>query len=83
MPDRNYAIVERDDIALHLFTAEAGAHTPVAMHVFVTDLDELFADLESRGALVTQPIVAKPWGNREFRVADVAGNTIKFTGSAT
>jgi len=45
-------------------------------------VDEIVADWESRGAIVTQGIVEKPWGNREFRVADPAGNTIKFSESA-
>ncbi len=79
MPARDYAIVERDDVALHLFTSDCGAQAAISIHVFTTGLDELFAELESRGALISQGIVEKPWGNREFRVADAAGNIIKFT----
>jgi uncharacterized glyoxalase superfamily protein PhnB len=79
MPSRDYAIVERDGVALHLFTASPGERGPVGLHVFVSDLEGLFDELRSRGASVSQEIVAKPWGNREFRVTDPAGNTIKFT----
>ena len=79
LPDSDYAILERDDVALHLFEAQAGTHTPVAIHAFASGLDELHAELTKRGALVTQDIVRQPWGNREFRVTDLAGNIIKFT----
>jgi len=79
MPDGGYAIVERDDVALHLFEAQAGAHTPVAIHAFARGLDELHDELTNRGAMVTQGIVRQPWGNREFRVTDPTGNMIKFT----
>jgi uncharacterized glyoxalase superfamily protein PhnB len=79
MPNRDYAIVERDDVALHLFSPDSGTQSAVSIHVFATGLDELFSELERRGALISQAIVRKPWGNREFRVADAAGNIIKFT----
>src|SRR5271169_1166709 len=79
MPGREYAIVERDAVSLHLFAVEADTHSPASIHVFARDLDALFGELESRGAVVTQDIERKPWGNREFRVADSTGNTIKFT----
>jgi uncharacterized glyoxalase superfamily protein PhnB len=70
MPGRQYAVVERDAVALHLFKAAAPGHSAASI---------LFTELESRGALVTQGIERQPWGNREFRVADPGGNTIKFT----
>lgn len=79
MPARDYAIVERDGVALHLFSASPGDQGPVGLHLFVRDLEGLFDEIENRGASVTQGIVSKPWGNREFRVADPSGNTIKFT----
>ena len=79
LPGGDYAIVERDDVALHLFEAQLGAHSPVAIHTFAWGLDELHAELASRGARVAQGIVRQPWGNREFRVIDPSGNTIKFT----
>ena len=79
LPSRDYAIVERDAVALHLFEAERDAHSPVAIHTFALGLDELHAELASRGARIAQGIVQQPWGNREFRVTDPSGNTIKFT----
>ena len=77
MPD--YAIVERDGVAIHLFEDRARKHSPVGIHIFTADLDELFEELRASGALITQAIEKKPWGNREFRVKDDFGNEIKFT----
>jgi uncharacterized glyoxalase superfamily protein PhnB len=77
MPDGEYAIVERDGIAIHLFQAQPCS--PVGMHIFTDELDELHAELQARGAHVSQAINRKPWGNRDFRVTDRSGNAIKFT----
>jgi uncharacterized glyoxalase superfamily protein PhnB len=75
----DYAIVERDGMAIHLFEDRARKHSPVGIHIFTADLDELFAELRESGALITQAVEKKPWGNREFRVKDDFGNEIKFT----
>jgi catechol 2,3-dioxygenase-like lactoylglutathione lyase family enzyme len=78
MPDRTYAIVERDDVAIHLF-ANFDGKSPVGVHVFVQDLDGLYAEFEAREAAISQAILRKPWGNRDFRVIDPSGNELKFT----
>jgi uncharacterized glyoxalase superfamily protein PhnB len=79
MPAGNYAIVERDDIAIHLFQDDAQSPSPVAIHIFTEDLETLHAELKNRGARFSQGILRKPWGNRDFRVHDNSGNQIKFT----
>ena len=79
MPTGDYAIVERDGVAIHLFQDAAGSHSPAGMHIFTSGLDELHAELLQRGARLTQGIERKPWGNRDFRVNDPSGNQIKFT----
>lgn len=79
MPGGDYAIVERDGIAIHLFEDDAGSHSPGGVHIFTADLDELHAELLQRGARMSQGIERKPWGNRDFRVKDTSGNEIKFT----
>ena len=73
-----YAIVERDGIAIHLFENDE-SHSAVGVHLFTHELDELQAELRSRGASICQDITHKPWGNRDFRVNDCAGNILKFT----
>jgi len=79
MPAGDYAIVERDEIAIHLFRDSAQSHSPVGIHIFTGQLDELRAELRRRGARLSQEIVRKPWGTRDFRVKDHSGNEIKFT----
>jgi uncharacterized glyoxalase superfamily protein PhnB len=74
-----YAIVERDGIAIHLFQTDAEPQTLVGVHIFTDELTELYAELQNRGAVICQDITKKPWGNRDFRVNDCAGNTLKFT----
>lgn len=79
MPGGDYAIVERDGVAIHLFQDDAGEHSPGGMHIFTHDLEELHAELRRRGARISQGIERKPWGNRDFRVNDPSGNEIKFS----
>ena len=77
MPE--YANVERDGIAIHLFYEEAADHSPAGVHIFTTDIEELCAEFQRRGVHLTQEIARKPWGNRDFRVKDESGNELKFT----
>ena len=79
MPSGNYAIIERDEIAIHLFTDDGQSSSPIGIHIFTDDLDALHAELQERGARISQGILRKPWGNRDFRVNDDFGNEIKFT----
>jgi uncharacterized glyoxalase superfamily protein PhnB len=78
MLENEYAIVERDGIAIHLF-ADSERRSAVGVHIFTPDLDQLFEELKQNGADIVQPIEQKPWGNREFRVRDDFGNELKFT----
>jgi catechol 2,3-dioxygenase-like lactoylglutathione lyase family enzyme len=79
LPSRDYAILERDDVAIHLFRDEGHSHSPVGIHIFTPDLEALHDELVQRGADLSQGILRKPWGNRDFRVNDNSGNEIKFT----
>jgi uncharacterized glyoxalase superfamily protein PhnB len=79
MPQGDYAIVERDDVAIHLFQDETRTHSPVGIHIFTPDLDALYAEFRQRGAQLSQGIERKPWGTRDFRLNDSSGNEIKFT----
>ncbi|PYV42121.1 MAG: hypothetical protein DMG06_15055 [Acidobacteria bacterium] len=79
IPQGDYAIVERDDVALHLFQDSAKNHSPASVHIFAQELEELYTELQGRGAQVSQRIVRQPWGNRDFRITDPTGNEIKFT----
>lgn len=78
MPENEYAVVERDGVAIHLFADDA-SRSAVGVHIFTPDLEQLFAEFRDSGAEITQAIERKPWGNREFRVRDGFGNELKFT----
>jgi len=77
LPDRSYAIVERDGLAIHLFVGDADKGA--GLHLFTDDIEPLHDELRDRGARIIQAIERKPWGNRDFRIADPAGNELKFT----
>ncbi len=79
IPDGTYAIVERDDVAIHLFLAAAEPPSPAGIHLFVDEIEELRDEIVARGTRLTQDILRKPWGNRDFRVHDPFGNELKFT----
>jgi uncharacterized glyoxalase superfamily protein PhnB len=79
MPSGDYAIVERDGVSIHLFEDKIGVCTAAAVHIFTPDLEELFRELEERGARMVQKIERKPWGARDFRLRDTFGNELKFT----
>lgn len=78
-PGSEYAIVERDDVAIHLFVDEASNPSSMGIHIFTSGLDQFFREFEASGAIISQKIERKPWGNREFRVRDEFGNELKFT----
>jgi catechol 2,3-dioxygenase-like lactoylglutathione lyase family enzyme len=79
MPGEDYAIMERDEVAIHLFKDDVRSHSPVGVHIFTPQLDDLHAELLRRGACLSQGIQRKPWGNRDFRLNDDSGNELKFT----
>ena len=78
-PARDYAIVERDGIALHLFEDRMHRSAPMGVHLFTHELAELFEEYAERGLAFSQKIERKPWGNRDFRIKDDFGNELKFT----
>jgi uncharacterized glyoxalase superfamily protein PhnB len=79
LPGNEYAIVERDRVAIHLFAVAGTKPSAVGVHIFTSDLDQVYSELAGSGATITQGIQRKPWGNREFRVRDEFGNELKFT----
>jgi len=79
MKMEDYAVLERDGVAIHLFGDAERKHSPVGLHIFTPELDEIFQEFQTREAKIVQPIEIKPWGNREFRIIDECGNELKFT----
>jgi catechol 2,3-dioxygenase-like lactoylglutathione lyase family enzyme len=42
MPQGDYAIMERDDVSLHLFEDNSKSQSPVSLHIFTSGLDDLY-----------------------------------------
>jgi uncharacterized glyoxalase superfamily protein PhnB len=78
-----YAILRRDGASLHLLRSDEAPHglaAPVQAQFWITSgLDELFRHAQSLGANVLQTPDDRPWGHRDFMVADPDGNVVWVT----
>jgi hypothetical protein len=61
LPENEYAIVERDGVAIHLFTPRGPKPSAVGVHIFTSDLDQIYTEFQNSGAAITQGIERKPW----------------------
>ena len=75
--DDAYAVVWRDNSAIHFAKDEAG---PRGVHLFqwVRDVDAYYAEIVGRGATVAAAPADRPYGIREFSVRDINGVVIVF-----
>ena len=78
-----YAIVHRDGVSAHLMRVDEapyGLTSPVQAQFWISsDLDELFRHVETHGAKILQPPLDRPWGHRDFMIADPDGNVVWVT----
>ena len=50
-----------------------------AIHwVFAEDVDASYSEMQASGANIVEPLETKPWGLRQFTVADCDGNLFYF-----
>lgn len=80
-----YAIVMRDDCAIHFRLAEPPTPNPdkyreelLDAYLFVQDADALHAEYAIRDVEVTRGLDNTPWGTREFVVKDCDGRLLAF-----
>ena len=75
-----YAGVERDGVLIHLQTASETKRKPGhgALNVFVTDVDALYHELQSKGARTVKEPKDYPYGMRDFDIHDLDGNQLCF-----
>ena len=75
-----YAGVERDGVLIHLQTASETKRQPGhgALNVFVTDVDALYRELQSKGARTVKEPKDYPYGMRDFDIHDLDGNQLCF-----
>ena len=60
------------------FREQPAPHATGVFWFYADDIDVAFADLQRRGAQITDPLSDKPWGMRQFTVRDHLGNTFYF-----
>ena len=76
-PDKGIGAVSRGEIVIFLRRRKP-PFEPAIHWVFAEDLDAAYRELESSGARIVEPLERKPWGLRQFTVADVDGNRFYF-----
>ena len=75
--DENYALVWRDNSAIHFVKDERG---PRGVHLFqwIKDVDAHHREIIARGANVAAGPSDQPYGIREFNLSDINGVRIVF-----
>jgi predicted enzyme related to lactoylglutathione lyase len=82
-----YAMVERDGFQIHFGKADADA-IPVNEHfrkigydviIWVPEIDRFFEEVSERKGEITQEIVRRAYGSREFVIRDCDGHKILVT----
>ena len=80
-----YAIVARDERAIHFRCAEPPTANPdkyeeelLDAYLSVEDVDALYAEYAAKGVEFTRKLDVMPWGAREFVVKDCDGRLLVF-----
>ena len=80
-----YAIVARDDHAIHFRCAEPPTANPdkypdelLDAYLLIEDADALYAEYAARGVEFTRELGNTPWNSREFVVKDCDGRLLAF-----
>jgi uncharacterized glyoxalase superfamily protein PhnB len=80
-----YAIVARDQSAIHFRFAEPPTANPnkysdelLDAYVLIEDVDSLYAEYAARGVEFTRGLANTPWHSREFVVKDCDGRLLAF-----
>ncbi|WP_407353301.1 VOC family protein [Luteimonas sp. R10] len=73
------AAICRDNVEI-ILTQRAGAKPAGAAHVYlgVSGIDDYYATLVGAGVTIVVPIDDRPYGMRDFRIADPSGNELSI-----
>src|ERR1700679_821864 len=66
-PDKEIGAVSRGK-AVVFFRKRALPFEPAIHWIFADDIDATYAELQSSGAKIVEPLAKKPWGLRQFTV---------------
>jgi uncharacterized glyoxalase superfamily protein PhnB len=61
-----------------LFLYRTDEPRPSICSIFLDDVDGIYSDFKERGAEVVEELGLRPWGVREFSVADADGNVFRI-----
>ncbi len=75
--NEGFAIVERDGIDLHLNPSEEPPKRHSVCWIGVTNIEALYQEYLPTNA-ISSPLVAQPWGLKEFSIRDPFRNLILF-----
>lgn len=76
-PGKTIGAVSRGRTAI-FFRKRELPFEPAVHWVFAEDIDATYAELQSSGANIVEPLEKKPWGLRQFTVKDLDGNIFYF-----
>ena len=78
-----YAVLSRNGVSIHLLRKDEAPHgltSPVEAQFWIDGgLDDLFQKVQRMGAEIIQAPADRPWGHRDFMVADLDRNIIWVT----
>jgi uncharacterized glyoxalase superfamily protein PhnB len=69
--------------AFHFSRSDPTSPPTSYMTLYVSNLDELYADVVAHGAEVVQPPETMPWGMRAFMIHDCNGALVMFADPST
>ena len=77
-PDKEIGAVSRGDMGPIFFRKREPPFEPAVHWVFAEDIDATYRELQSLRANIVEPLEKKPWGLRQFTLADLDGNIFYF-----
>jgi predicted enzyme related to lactoylglutathione lyase len=77
-PGKDMGAVKRGADVVIFFRKKKPPFEPVVHWIFAEEIDATYEELKSLGANIVDPLETKPWGLRQFTIADLDGNRFHF-----
>jgi uncharacterized glyoxalase superfamily protein PhnB len=77
-PGKDMGAVKRGAEVVVFFRKTKPPFEPVVHWIFAEEIDATYEELKSFGANIVDPLETKPWGLRQFTIADLDGNRFHF-----
>jgi predicted enzyme related to lactoylglutathione lyase len=73
VPGKEIGAVSREPVVIFL-RQRMQPFEPAVHWIFAPNLDATYQEMKSSGADIVEPLERKPWGLRQFTIADPDGN---------